>query len=155
MAAKDAEPKKHTLLEIDLRRDESAPGVARAAITGLCERVGVTGSRRQTLVLLVSEIVTNAVVHAKASPDTPIRFKADADEGRIRIEVHDGGHDFTQPSAAATQQRGGGWGLRLVEREARRWGVQNNDGTRVWFELALDPCAETSAADLTGTGRGS
>jgi anti-sigma regulatory factor (Ser/Thr protein kinase) len=143
VAGKDAKPSEHSSLEIDLCRDESAPGVARAAITGLCERVGLTGSRCQTLVLLVSEIVTNAVVHSTASPETPIQFKAHADGERVRVDVHDGGQDFTHPPAAP--QRGGGWGLRLVEREARRWGVQRNDGTRVWFELALDPRAETSA----------
>jgi anti-sigma regulatory factor (Ser/Thr protein kinase) len=144
VAGKDAaEPTKHTSLEIDLRRDESAPGVARAAITGLCERVGLTGARGQTLVLLVSEIVTNAVVHSTASPETPIQLKAHADAERVRVDVHDGGQDFAHQPAA--QQQGGGWGLRLVEREARRWGVQRNDGTRVWFELALDPSVETSA----------
>jgi hypothetical protein len=31
--------------------------------------------------------------------------------------------------------RGGGYGLYLVEQLAKRWGVERNEGTVVWFEL--------------------
>jgi hypothetical protein len=54
--------------------------------------------------------------------------------------VHDGGSEFRPPGAEARRQRGS-WGLHLLEREARRWGVRQNDGTLVWFELALTACA--------------
>lgn len=122
------------LLQLDLNRDEQAPGIARAGITGLCEQTGLIGERCHTLLLLVSEIVTNAVLHSKAPPATPIRFSADIDQDRVHVEVHDGGPDFAPP--AGPRQRGG-WGLHLLDQEARNWGVRHDDGTLVWFELAL------------------
>lgn len=146
VTGKDAEPGRRTSLELDLHRDKDAPSIARAAVAGLCERVELTSARCQMLLLLVSEIVTNAVVHSNAPPGTPIRFRADADAVRVRVDVHDAGHVFTHSSLATAHQRRSGWGLRLVEREARRWGVQHHDGTLVWFELALDPCVCAGAS---------
>jgi anti-sigma regulatory factor (Ser/Thr protein kinase) len=139
VTGKDADARQHMTLELDLHRDKTAPSVARAAIAGLCETIELAGGRCQTLLLLVSEIVTNAVLHSNAPTSTPIRFRADADYDRVRVDVHDGGADFTPPPPS--QRRRGGWGLHLVEREARHWGVTHNDGTLVWFELALESCA--------------
>lgn len=124
-------------LQLDLKRDENAPGVARAAVTGLYDQPGMTVARYQTLLLLVSEIVTNAVLHSKAPPWTPIRFSAGADRDRVRVQVHDGGPTFDPPVGPGER---GGWGLHILDREARDWGVQQGDGTLVWFELALGPC---------------
>ncbi len=138
VAGRDADATPHTSLELDLRRDKTAPGVARAAITGLCETVGLVGGRCQTLLLLVSEVVTNAVLHSNAPTSAPIRFRADAEEDCVRVDVHDGGTDFTPPPPLPPRAHGG-WGLQLVEREARHWGVAQSDGTLVWFELAFDP----------------
>ncbi len=133
---KDAGADQRPSLELDLHRDESAPGVARAATAGLCEQAGLTVARRQTLLLLVSEIVTNAVLHSKASSAIPITLTADADQDRVRVDVYDGGPDFAQPPLAARPF--GGWGLHLLDREASDWGVRRSGGTLVWFELSLD-----------------
>jgi anti-sigma regulatory factor (Ser/Thr protein kinase) len=138
---KDAKCGEGSLLELDLQRDESAPRVARAAITGLCERIGLSGARCQTLLLLVSEVVTNAVVHSKAPPSTPIRFKVDSDDERVRVVVHDHGPEINPPS---TRQDWGGWGLRLLDSQARDWGIERRDGTLVWFELVLDDSLTTA-----------
>lgn len=134
---KDASAGQHPALDLELHRDNGAPGVARAAVAGLCEQVGLTGAPCHTLLLLVSEIVTNAVLHSKAAPNTPIRFRAevDRDHYHVRVDVHDGGPDFAPPAA---RPQLGGWGLRLLDSEARSWGVHRNEGTLVWFELALD-----------------
>jgi anti-sigma regulatory factor (Ser/Thr protein kinase) len=121
-------------LELDIERGRHAPAISRAAISGLCERVGLTGARCHTLRLLVSELVTNAVLHSEAPPTSPIRLAADSDNDRVRVEVADGGRPFTPPDAARAR---GGWGLRLVEKEARCWGVEDVHGTMVWFELGV------------------
>jgi anti-sigma regulatory factor (Ser/Thr protein kinase) len=137
----ESEPAQRTPLDLQLQRDESAPGVARAAVAGLCEQAGVTGVPCHTLLLLVSEIVTNAVVHSKASSGTPIRFTVEVKPEHVRVDVHDGGPDFAPP---AGRPELGGWGLRLLDREARDWGVHRSEGTLVWFELALDARPEGS-----------
>jgi anti-sigma regulatory factor (Ser/Thr protein kinase) len=121
-------------VRLALERGPEAPAVARAAAGGLCEQIGLTGSRCQTLLLLVSEIVTNAVLHSGAAESTPILFEVVARGRRVRVEVHDGGRGF---KPAGTAQPGGGWGLRLLQKETARWGIDTAQGTKVWFELSV------------------
>jgi hypothetical protein len=60
-------------LELELQRDpDGRPSLAPSPPA--CQQIGLTHARCQTLLLLVSEIVTNAVIHSKALPSTPIRF---------------------------------------------------------------------------------
>jgi anti-sigma regulatory factor (Ser/Thr protein kinase) len=131
----DADPHVRAL-DLELQRAPEAPAVARAAAAGLCQQIGLTHARCQTLLLLVSEIVTNAVIHSKALPDTPIRFSAAADRHHVRVDVHDGGSGFTPRPQTGVH---GGWGLRLLDQQARSWGIDDAQGTLVWFELAVDP----------------
>jgi anti-sigma regulatory factor (Ser/Thr protein kinase) len=121
-------------LELEIQRGRDAPAVARAAIDRLCERAGLTGARCHTLRLLVSEVVTNAVLHSDAPASIPILLDAGADSDRVRVAVADGGRCFTPSDAARAH---GGWGLRLVGKEALRWGVDDLGGTVVWFELGI------------------
>ncbi|HWX74754.1 MAG TPA: ATP-binding protein [Solirubrobacteraceae bacterium] len=121
-------------MELELARDAQAPGAARAAASELCAHTDMSEACRYTLLLLVSELVTNAVLHSNARPARPVSFAAHALAQEIRVEVGDGGSGFTREDAARAR---GGWGLRLVDKEARSWGVEHARGTRVWFELAL------------------
>ena len=82
-------------LALSLDRDPGAPAVARAAIAGFCEGRHVSGSVLSTLLLLVSEIVTNAVVHADAEPSQPVGFAAWLHRAFVRVEVTDQGSGFT------------------------------------------------------------
>jgi anti-sigma regulatory factor (Ser/Thr protein kinase) len=84
--------------------------------------------------LLVSELVTNSVRHAGRPAGAPLRIRAAAVDGVVRVEVHDRGHGWVRRRSA--DGRPGGFGLSLVERLAARWGVNHEDGTCVWFELA-------------------
>ena len=52
----------------------------------------------------------------------------------LRIEVRDPGRDG-DVAQRDPGQRGGGYGLYLVEKLAKRWGVDRRDGTAVWCEL--------------------
>jgi anti-sigma regulatory factor (Ser/Thr protein kinase) len=84
--------------------------------------------------LLVSELVSNSVRHAGQPAGAPLRIRAFAVDGVVRVEVEDGGRGAVRRRAA--DPRTGGVGLELVELLAARWGVSHEDGTRVWFELA-------------------
>jgi len=85
-----------------------------------------------TLVLLVSEVVTNAVLHARSD----IRLDVLPGRDMVRVEVHDRSpveprvHHFHLTS-------GTGRGLRMLEQLARRWGVESDPrgGKFVWFEV--------------------
>lgn len=122
-------------LRISLEQTPHAPALARAAVAGFSDGGDIAPARLATLLLLVSEVVTNAVIHSSAPPHAEITLCARlTDSGVIRIEVSDGGDGFT-PMARDPSRPGGGYGLYLVEREALSWGVDRERGTRVWFEL--------------------
>jgi anti-sigma regulatory factor (Ser/Thr protein kinase) len=123
-------------LRISLEQDLHAPALARAAIAGFSDGSDIAPARLATLLLLVSEVVTNAVIHSDAPEEAEIVLAVCMTRsGAVRVEVTDGGEGFT-PVARDPSRPGGGYGLYLVEREALCWGVEREGGTRVWFELA-------------------
>ena len=86
--------------------------------------------------LCVSELVTNAVLHADIGDDAELRLDVEfAPDGGLRVEVRDTGEGFAQPEP--TEGDDSGWGLFLVDRLSDRWGVTCDDGTCVWFEMSL------------------
>lgn len=91
-----------------------------------------------TALLLVSEVATNAVLHARS----PFRITIVDGSNPVRIEIFDGSpvpprlHAFSATS-------GTGRGLRLLDRLAHSWGVlTNGSGKTVWFEVA-DPSEQS------------
>jgi anti-sigma regulatory factor (Ser/Thr protein kinase) len=86
---------------------------------------------RDVAELLVSEVATNAVVHACS----PMRVSVWCREGHPRIEVRD--DDPTPPQEVhADPLACGGRGIMLVDTLATSWGVNRNErGKTVWFEL--------------------
>jgi anti-sigma regulatory factor (Ser/Thr protein kinase) len=119
-------------LELELPGDNGAPAMARRAVE---ERVdhGYDEEQTGTLLLLVTELVTNAVLHAGA-PGSPVLLRVTTSPRHLRVEVHDRGPGF-EMRKPKPRGSSGGYGLFLVERMSDRWGVQRNDTTYVWFEL--------------------
>ena len=113
--------------------DEDAPSAARRAVADL-EGVVEPGVA-DVLPLLVSELVTNAVLHADR-PGDPIRFRGWTSPRCVRIEVTDRGRGFDRSAIPRTTRQDGGWGLGLLERLANRWGVERDPASStVWLEL--------------------
>jgi len=87
--------------------------------------------------LLVSELVTNSVRHARFDEGEAIEVSVIVDDV-VRVEVHDPGPGFDLPAfEPAHPLESAGWGLLLVERLTDRWGVDRSNGTSVWFEIGL------------------
>ncbi len=86
------------------------------------------------VVLLVSELATNAVRHA-GSPWFAVELERR--RGVLHVEVRDGGRGLDGVPGERDPERAGGWGLFLVEQVAEDWGVEVAGGTRVWFDLRL------------------
>jgi PAS domain S-box-containing protein len=79
----------------------------------------------------VSEVVTNALVHA----GTPVELSASMDAGFVRVEVADGSSHLPRTRDFDTIS-GTGRGLKLLEQTVTRWGAEpRGDGKVVWFEL--------------------
>jgi serine/threonine-protein kinase RsbW len=125
-------------MRLELKRSVRAPAIARAAISEQLEEFGVDGSYGQTVVLLVSEVVSNAVRHSSGPEEAPIAFAASIGPNGVRVAVTDAGVGFT-PRRRDPAQLSDGYGLYLLEKAATSWGVEDIDGTTVWFELALAP----------------
>ena len=110
-----------------------APRLARTLVLGWLDGRGDPRLQADAC-LLVSELVSNSVRHADQPTGVPLRLRAAAVGGVVRVEVDDAGHGAVRRRAPAGED--GGFGLQLVERIAARWGVNHRDGTQVWFELA-------------------
>jgi anti-sigma regulatory factor (Ser/Thr protein kinase) len=85
--------------------------------------------------LLVTELITNALRHGAVRPGDNLSVKAQVSGETVRIEVRDPGRDG-EVKPRRPGPRSGGYGLYLVDRLARRWGVDSNDETVVWCEVA-------------------
>jgi len=111
-------------LRVTLPPDVDAPAVARRALRDL-----PLGARGDDVVLLASELVTSAVLHAERVPDGPIELSAACERGRTRVEIRDQGEGFAD-------ELSDGYGIRVLAAASDRWGIEHDGGTRVWFELA-------------------
>jgi anti-sigma regulatory factor (Ser/Thr protein kinase) len=122
-------------LELALQRNNAAPAIARAAVTGWCDDLDLSGSLCHTLVLLVSEVVTNAVLHSRGPDSAPVILTATVTDDSLHLTVTDAGHGFN-PRPRDPAGGDDGYGLYLLDKAADRWGVDTVGGTRVWFELS-------------------
>ena len=122
------------LVELQLERTVNAPALARAAVARRSEQLELDGSLSQSLILLVSEVVSNAVRHSAGHPDAAIELVASFGAETIRVTVTDAGEGFT-PRPRDPARTHDGYGLYLLEKVATRWGVQSCGDTKVWFEL--------------------
>lgn len=110
----------------------------------------------ETLILLISELVTNAVVHTGCPAVLRMLFGSGAAEaGTVRVEVADSSACPPRPRHA-TSEATNGRGLELVDGLADRWGWQpEGAGKRIWCEV--DRCTPQSATGSdagTGTAAG-
>lgn len=128
-----AGPVAHRGLLLDA--DPSAPGVARRFMTPLATHLG--DDAMQDLFLLVSELVTNAVIHTPA-PTGPGAIGVDvhALPGSVVVTVTDPGPGF-DPARLRRSRPGlpGGRGLELVTLLTPRRGIEGRSPFAVWFEV--------------------
>jgi anti-sigma regulatory factor (Ser/Thr protein kinase) len=121
-------------LERELAVTPEAASLARHALDGL-GATGFSDGRLRDVRLLVSELVTNAVRHARLAPGDVIHLIVEIGARALRVEVHDPGGGFVPREPAPDPARPSGWGLYLVDELADRWGVDSDEATLVWFEL--------------------
>jgi anti-sigma regulatory factor (Ser/Thr protein kinase) len=118
---------------------DAAPTAAREARRAVARAHFVSSAQEPTLLLLVSELISNSIRHAGLGADEHIRLRARADHECAYVEVCDAGHSGHWPArrTSGNALEAGGLGLVLVDEMADRWGVdRTDDETCVWFELA-------------------
>lgn len=124
---------------LELTNDPRAVGIARRTLRTAAEGYGLGRETAETVELLTSELVSNAVEHTGSA----VYVQARSGAGVLRVSVWDGKPELPAPRAV-TAQDAHGRGLRLVERLSRAWGCYRLGGSApwetavgkvVWFEL--------------------
>ena len=119
-------------LELQLPHTTDSVRRARRTIAAFLEPAEVPLAVIDDVLLLVSELVTNAVVHA----GSPAVVRLDADVERIKVAVADRDGEGAPRIAEPQLFSSSGRGVLLVDRLAARWGVEPQvAGKVVWFEL--------------------
>jgi anti-sigma regulatory factor (Ser/Thr protein kinase) len=92
-----------------------------------------------TVQLLVSELVTNAVLHAASAPTVAIHLFDD----HVHVEVLDDRNQDARLTEAHDDESGRG--VALVDALAERWGtIVVEAGKIVWFDVARTPLPDPS-----------
>jgi anti-sigma regulatory factor (Ser/Thr protein kinase) len=103
------------------------------------EALGPRSAWRDEVSLLVSEAVTNALLHSSSGRDHgtfTVVYMVSSE--RIRVEVHDGGAAILPRRRLHELDSITGRGLELFDELADRWGHRGDErGRVVWFELDL------------------
>jgi anti-sigma regulatory factor (Ser/Thr protein kinase) len=121
-------------------RDPRSISEARHEVGSYLDTWGLS-AERFSVVLLLSELMTNAVRHGAG----PIELSVQLGSGRLRVAVTDqGGGQPALHEPDSHDPSAGGWGLHLIDDTAETWGVETRPGqTTVWFEHHLTNGLET------------
>jgi serine/threonine-protein kinase RsbW len=114
----------------------SSAVVARRAMVSQLRMLGVDAVVVDDSEIVLSELVSNAVRHARPLADGTIHVNWSVRAGVVEIEVTDGGGPTTPRPAQPSAWSAGGRGLRIVGSLAHDWGVQGDRaGSTVWASV--------------------
>jgi anti-sigma regulatory factor (Ser/Thr protein kinase) len=121
---------------LSLPPDPASPSLARRFVRQVLAEWGAD-EFEEPATLLTSELVTNAVLHARSSAQITLRLA----DGRLWVGVADG-VEVSPVRKRYGPEAATGRGLLLIERMAAAWGTERsgpgNPGKVVWFELAAE-----------------
>ncbi len=121
------------LVRLQVCCDRAAPSVVRAALS-----VAGISRRLDDVILVASELVSNAVLHCGCASEDVIELQAERIADHLLISVRDPCFSGTSARMSLTNEWPfGGLGLRVVEQIAHRWGTERDNGYRVWADVAL------------------
>jgi anti-sigma regulatory factor (Ser/Thr protein kinase) len=116
-----------------------APSSVAVARQRLCAQLlasGVADPIVADAAVIVSELLSNALRHARPLPSGEVRVAWNRHGGVIEVSVSDGGASTEPRRGRHTPSSLGGRGLGIVESLAECWGVRHEDGAvTVWALL--------------------
>jgi anti-sigma regulatory factor (Ser/Thr protein kinase) len=114
----------------------SSPRAARRFLAALLASWRMPEMLEGDAALLLSELATNAVLHARSPFTVIVRY----DGANLVIEVGDGSQAQPRMRLTDMSDAPGGRGLMLIDTIAPRWGIlPTTKGKRVWFQLPVPP----------------
>jgi anti-sigma regulatory factor (Ser/Thr protein kinase) len=125
-------------LQLSLHSTPAAPSIARRWARDFFSQ-RLSAAELEDTLLMLSELVTNAVRHAIAASGGLVDVHLAIAPQRLRVEVRDVGGGFALPVAKTDVLHSGGYGLLIVDSGSSRWGRSDGSPHCVWFELDRDP----------------
>ncbi|MEV7007834.1 ATP-binding protein [Streptosporangium sp. NPDC051022] len=125
--------------EVGLAGVRESVSRARAEVRGW---LGEAHPAIDDVVLAVSELVTNAIVHSDVKPGDSIRLTVTEGEEFVGVEVADPGSVFSGPHVRKEENAEDGRGLLIVREISLAWGVRERccgPGRTVWCAIAIPP----------------
>jgi anti-sigma regulatory factor (Ser/Thr protein kinase) len=121
--------------------------VARQRLAADLMAAGIFDGAVRDAVLVVSELLSNAIRHARPLPGANVQLAWALDNDVVEVAVSDGGAPTSPMPTHASLSSLGGRGLDIVEYLARTWGIRTDDaGLTVWAVLAAPPRRPQPAA---------
>lgn len=134
----------HGLISMRIRGGTDAPSRARRSVLSLLDG-HIPQTAASDVALVVSELVTNSVLHADVGPRRSLHVELMTLDDRLRISVIDPGSRLEPRILPPDHERAGGNGLFLVNELSEAWGVARDEigSTRVWCDILLH-CSRSS-----------
>jgi anti-sigma regulatory factor (Ser/Thr protein kinase) len=118
----------------------SSVAAARWQLSTDLREAGMMAAAIGDAALVLSELLSNAIRHARPLPGRTVRVAWTLSDGSLRVSVSDGG-GTTHPHAGHPSPSSlGGRGLAIVDCLSSRWGIWASDGgITVWAVLPAPP----------------
>jgi len=121
---------------VSMPHERTSVRAARHALAADLAAAGVPEDASQDAMLVLSELVTNAIKHAAPLPSGEITVRWQVRDDLLHIEITDGGAGTRPHASVASLSSLGGRGLDIVRRVSAEWGVrEGEDGVTVWAEV--------------------
>lgn len=137
----------------------SSVAVARGRIAADLRSAGLIGGTVADAALVLSELLSNAILHARPLPDHRVRVAWVLSPAALEVLVSDGGGVTRPHPAYPSLSSTGGRGLTIVEHLCSSWGVRADERGTVWAVLpaprgSAENAAGASATAVSGSGAG-
>lgn len=121
---------------VSVPHERTGVRIARHAFADQLEELGVPPEDRDDAMLVLSELVSNAVRHAAPLPSGEINVRWEVADEVLHIEITDGGAGTRPHASVAALSSLGGRGLDIVRSVSTKWGVtEGEDSVTVWAEV--------------------
>jgi hypothetical protein len=132
-------------LDLTLATEANSAGEARAALEQFRDAIGPVAFT--DLRLLVSELVTDAVIAESDEPVAELELRAKLSSECVRVELEQGAVAY-KLAARRAEPGEPGWGVQLAQQLSDRWGVRRGGrSSGVWIEIYLPPRESSSGAE--------
>jgi anti-sigma regulatory factor (Ser/Thr protein kinase) len=135
---------------VSVPHERTSVRIVRHAMADQLDAAGVARDERDDAMLVLSELVSNAVKHAAPLPSGEIRVRWEVRDELLHIEITDGGAGTRPHASVVALSALGGRGLDIVRTVSAQWGVtEREDGVTVWAEVPRSPGLDGDSAVAT------